>query len=147
EIKAVTVGAALLADALEAEQVRVDWKPPLERLRPDPVADAANHEAVSRLLEARPLWVGMGTALDTIPGMRPDLLLHSGPPLEWDAASGPMRGALEGALRLEGRESADLEPCHEHDAVGPMAGVISAGMPVLVVEDATSRRRAYSNLN
>jgi hypothetical protein len=28
-----------------------------------------------------------------------------------------------------------------------MAGVISAGMPVLVVEDATSGRRAYSNLN
>ena len=93
------------------------------------------------------MWVGMGTALDSIPGMRADLLLHSGPPLAWDEASGPMRGALEGALRLEGRESADLSPCHEHDAVGPMAGVISAGMPVLVVEDATSGRRAYSNLN
>jgi hypothetical protein len=58
-----------------------------------------------------------------------------------------MRGALEGALRLEGRDSADLDPCHEHDAVGPMAGVISAGMPVVIIEDATSGKRAYSNLN
>jgi len=143
----VTAGASLLADSLEAEQVRVRWKPPLEPLRPDPAVDAANREAVGRLLAASPRWVGLGTALDTIPGMRVDLLLHSGPPLRWGAASGPMRGALEGALHLEGRTSADLAPCHEHDAVGPMAGVISAGMPVLIVEDQTSGRRAYSNLN
>jgi hypothetical protein len=58
-----------------------------------------------------------------------------------------MRGALEGALRLEGRTSADLEPCHQHMAVGPMAGVISPSMPAVVVEDAASGVRAYSNLN
>ena len=146
-IRAVTAGAELLADALEAEQVRVDWRPPLARLKPEPSVDAANREAVSRLLDARPTWVGVGLARDLIPGMREDLLLHSGPPLRWEAASGPMRGALEGALRLEGRDSADLEPCHHHDAVGPMAGVISASMPVVAVEDTSSGRRAYSNLN
>jgi len=145
--RAVTAGAALLADCLEAPQVRVDWRPPLERLSPDPGVDAANRVAVERMLAARPVLVAVGTALETIPGMRPDLLLHSGPPLRWEDASGPLRGALEGALRLEGRDSADLEPCHHHDAVGPMAGVISAGMPVLVVEDPDSGRRAYSNLN
>lgn len=147
EVKAVTAGAALLADALECERVAVDWRPPLRRLSPDPLADRANQEAVSRLLEARPAWVGVGIARDLIPGMRDDLLLHSGPPLAWADASGPMRGALEGALRLEERDSADLEPCHHHDAVGPMAGVISAGMPVVVVEDLAGGRRAYSNLN
>ncbi len=146
-IRAVTAGASLIADAVEAEQVRVDWRPPLETLRPDPETDRANQEAVSRILEAKPLWVGVGTALDTIPGMRPELLLHSGPPLHWEDASGPMRGALEGALRLEGLAAAELEPCHHHQAVGPMAGVISAGMPVVIVEDQASGRRAYSNLN
>jgi hypothetical protein len=145
--RAVTVGAALLADSLASPQVRVDWSPPLERLVPDPAVDAANAEAVGRMLAARPLLVRIGSALDTIPGMRSDLLLHSGPPLAWERAGGPMRGALEGALRLEGRESADLDPCHHHDAVGPMAGVISASMPVLVVEDPETGRRAYSNLN
>jgi hypothetical protein len=147
EIRVVSAGAALLADSLEAEQVRVDWRPPLSRLRPDAEVDAANREAVARMLEARPLWVGVGPAADLIPGMRADLLLHSGPPLRWEDASGPMRGALEGALRLEGRDSADLDPCHHHQAVGPMAGVVSAGMPVVVVEDPVSGRRAYSNLN
>ncbi|MBJ7598276.1 MAG: hypothetical protein DLM67_13910 [Candidatus Nephthysia bennettiae] len=146
-VRVVSAGAAMLADVLEAEQVRVDWRPPLERLEPDGEVDAANQEAVAHMLAARPHWVGVGVARDVIPGMRDDLLLHSGPPLSWEAASGPMRGALEGALRLEGRSSADLEPCHQHMAVGPMAGVISAGMPVVVVEDRTSGVRAYSNLN
>jgi hypothetical protein len=147
DVRAVTAGAALLTDSLQAPHVAVDWKPPLRRLRPSPDTDAANRQAVARLLDARPRWVGIGTALDTIPGMRPDLLLHSGPPLRWEAASGPMRGALEGALELEDRDSADLDPCHQHDAVGPMAGVISPSMPVVIVEDATTGRRAYSNLN
>jgi hypothetical protein len=145
--RAVTVGAALLADSLEAPQARVDWRPPLERLAPDPVVDAANRVAVERMLATRPMLVAVGTALETIPGMRRDLLLHSGPPLRWADASGPLRGALEGALRLEGRDAADLDPCHHHDAVGPMAGVISASMPVLVVQDPDTGRRAYSNLN
>jgi len=146
-IRAVTAGASLIADAVEAPQARVDWKPPLRMLKLDPAVDEANRTAVGRLLAAKPLWIGMGIARDTVPDMRPDLLLHSGPPLEWNRTSGPMRGALEGALRLEGRESADLDPCHHHQAVGPMAGVISPGMPVLVIEDETSGRRAYSTLN
>ncbi len=147
EVRAVTAGAALLADELLAEQARVDWRPPLEHLRPDPVVDDANGAAVARMLDAQPVWVGIGLAADVIPGMRPDLMLHSGPPLRWEHASGPMRGAFEGALRLEGRGSADLDPCHHHMAVGPMAGVISPSMPVLIVEDRISGLRAYSNLN
>jgi hypothetical protein len=137
----------MIADALEAEQVRVDWRPPLERLAPDADVDRANAEAVGRMLAARPSWTGVGVAVEAIPGMRGDLLLHSGPPLRWEDASGPMRGALGGALRLEGRSSADLAPCHEHMAVGPMAGVISAGMPVVIVEDRASGVRTCSNLN
>ena len=147
EVRAVTAGAELLAESLRAEQVRVDWRPPLARLAPDPAVDAANAAAVGRMLAARPRWVSVGVAADVVPGMRPDLLLHSGPPLRWEDASGPMRGALEGALRLEGRDSADLAPCHHHGAVGPMAGVISASMPVVVVEDPVSGVRAWSNLN
>jgi hypothetical protein len=146
-IRAVTVGARLLAEALEAEQVGVDWRPPLRHLTPSAEVDRANQEAVARMLEARPEWVGVTTARDVVPGMREDLLLHSGPPLRWEDASGPMRGALEGALRLESRSSADLEPCHHHGAVGPMAGVISPSMPVVIVEDRVSGLRAFSNLN
>ncbi|MDE0180135.1 MAG: DUF1116 domain-containing protein [Caldilineaceae bacterium] len=122
--------------------------------------DSANAAAVKRMIEARPVLTGLGRALDLIPGMHEDLLLHAGPPIAWANASGPLRGALIGALIFEGRaddeeEAAaliesghvDLAPCHHHSAVGPMAGVISPSMAVYIVENRTHGNRAFSNLN
>jgi hypothetical protein len=40
-----------------------------------------------------------------------------------------------------------LEPCHQHAAVGPMAGIISPSMPVWIVTNTTHGNHAYSNLN
>src|SRR5262249_60599839 len=101
-------------DDVRPEPPRAAWRPPMERLSPDPMVESVNRDAVGRMLAARPAWIGVGLAADVIPGMRSDLILHSGPPLRLEQASGPMRGALEGALRLEGRDSADLDPCHHH---------------------------------
>jgi len=122
--------------------------------------EKANAEATERMMEARPVLVGLGKARDAIPGMRDDLLLHAGPPITWDRASGPMRGAITGALIFEGKaddeagaqalvESGDiaLEPCHHHQAVGPMAGVICPSMSVYILEDKTHGHRSFSNLN
>ena len=125
-----------------------------------PNIDDANATAVERMIEARPVLIGLGKALDLIPGMDEDLLLHAGPPIAWEQASGPLKGALIGALIFEGQAGdaeearrlivsgkARLSPCHHHNAVGPMAGVISPSMAVYVVENRTHGNRAYSNLN
>ena len=122
--------------------------------------DSANATAVERIIEARPVLTGLGRALDLVPGMHENLLLHAGPPIAWEQASGPLRGALIGALIFEGRagdeEEAErlivsgevrLSPCHHHNSVGPMAGVISPSMAVYEVENKTHGNRAYSNLN
>ena len=122
--------------------------------------DQANAEATERMIEARAVLIGVGKARDVIPGMRDNLLLHAGPPITWDRASGPLRGALTGALIFEGkardkaeaqalieRGEIDLEPCHHHQTVGPMAGVTSPSMSVYVIENATHGNRAFSNLN
>lgn len=122
--------------------------------------DQANRTAVERMMAARPILTGLATARDVIPGMDESLLLHAGPPIEWARASGPLRGAVIGALLFEGRAHSEpeaaalvergevrLEPCHHHAAVGPMAGVISPSMKVYVVEDSTHGHRTYSNLN
>ncbi|MCP5101242.1 MAG: DUF1116 domain-containing protein [Chloroflexi bacterium] len=122
--------------------------------------DKANETAVSRMMDARPILKTVAVARDVIPGMRENLLLHAGPPITWERASGPMRGAIVGALIFEGKATdwasaealvtsgaIDLEPCHEHDAVGPMAGVTSASMKVYVIENVTHGNKAYSNLN
>ncbi len=122
--------------------------------------EAANEVVVRRILEAHPVLVGVGRALDVIPGMRRDLILHAGPPVSWDRMCGPLRGAVIGALLYEGLardegEAVELaasgavrfEPCHHHATVGPMAGVTSASMPVYIVENRTHGNRAYSNFN
>ena len=122
--------------------------------------EEANKTVVERMMSARPILKRIETAIDVIPGMRDNLLLHAGPPITWENASGPLRGAIVGALILEGKatdwDSAvelvtsgqiDLEPCHEHATVGPMAGVTSASMKVYVVENVTHGNVAYSNMN
>ncbi len=122
--------------------------------------DEANAAAVQRVLSATPMLVGVARALDVIPGMREDLLLHAGPPIEWERMSGPVRGAVIGALLYERRARTEdeaealatsgrirFDPCHHHAAVGPMAGIVSPSMPVCVVENRTGGTRAYSPLN
>ncbi len=122
--------------------------------------EQANATAVTRLMESRPILKSVATARDVIPGMHDNLLLHAGPPIEWRRMSGPLRGAIIGALLFEGlakteaeaiglaeRGEVDFDPCHHHNAVGPMAGVISPSMMVYVLEDATHGTRTFSNLN
>ncbi len=122
--------------------------------------DQANAAAVERMIAARPLLKGVGRALDVIPGMHENLLLHAGPPIDWERMSGPLKGAVIGALIFEGlaRDEAgaiamveqgeiDFEPCHHHATVGPMAGVTSASMQVYILENAVHGNRSYSNLN
>jgi hypothetical protein len=122
--------------------------------------EKANAQATGRMMEARPVLVGLAKAREVVPGMRENLLLHAGPPITWERASGPMRGALIGALIFEGRagdekeatrllESGEIvfEPCHHHQAVGPMSGVISPSMSVYIIENKTHGNMSYSNLN
>jgi hypothetical protein len=54
---------------------------------------------------------------------------------------------FEEAGRIATRGGISLEPCHSRAAVGPMAGVVSASMPVSVLEDGENGRRAYCTLN
>ncbi|MCL6551628.1 MAG: DUF1116 domain-containing protein [Firmicutes bacterium] len=121
---------------------------------------AANNEALRRLLAAQPVLVGTARARDVIPGMHDRLVLHAGPPITWDRASGPLRGAVIGGLLFEGlakteedavrlveRGEVVLEPTHHHATVGPMAGLTTASMMVYVVENRTTGTRAYCNLN
>jgi hypothetical protein len=122
--------------------------------------DSANTETTARMMSARPMLVGTATARDVIPGMTDDLLLHAGPPITWERASGPMRGAITGALIFEGKATdllgaaelvqsgkIRLHPCHHHATVGPMAGVTSPSMSVYVLENAVHGNRSFSNIN
>jgi len=109
---------------------------------------AANEEACQKMIEAQPVLIDVKKALDVIPGMQPNLILHSGPPISWDRMCPPQKNGVIGAVLFEGlaknakeAEAAIragdilIEPCHEHQTVGSMAGITSASMKVFVVEN------------
>ena len=122
--------------------------------------DQANQKAIDAFMEARPVVVGVARAKDVIPGMHDNLFLHAGPPVTWDRMSGPVRGAMIGAMLLEGKANTPEEaetklkggeiefaPCHHFDSTGPMAGVMSPSMLVYIVENKTNGYKAFSGLN
>ncbi len=122
--------------------------------------EQANKKALQSIQSAQPVLVGIDTAKNVVPGMTDNLLLHAGPPIGWDTMSGPLRGAVLGALLYQGlardekqaRELAvsgeiQYSPWHEHSGVGPMAGVSSARMPVWIIENKTKGNRTYCTLN
>ncbi|MGI8664589.1 MAG: DUF1116 domain-containing protein [Jatrophihabitans sp.] len=166
----LTAGVGLFAEAAAdqgAEVHQVDWRPPmpgteddLATVLGDPRLQPANAEALRRIVNTQTLLVDVLPAGPTL-GLDTRDFLHAGPPIGWDRASGPLRGALLGAAAYEGvvdepeqaRALFDsgtgytLDPCHHHAAVGPMAGVISASMWLFVVQDPDTGRRTYCSLN
>ena len=122
--------------------------------------EKANIQATTRMMEAHPILIGMGKAIDVIPGMKENLYIHAGPPITWERMAGPMKGNIVGAMIFEGKAKTwdeaeslikagkvEFAPCHQHASVGPMAGVISPSMLVYIVENKTHGNKAYSNLN
>lgn len=120
----------------------------------------ANKEALNRILSAQPTLVGIGKAQEVIPGMSKNTILHAGPPINWDDMSGPLKGAVIGGLIYEDlasneedamalAESGEItfDPCHHNNTVGPMAGVVTASMPVWIVKNKTFGNYGYCTLN
>lgn len=150
---------------------QVEWKPVaggrkdiIEALdKVEPLAEKikeANETVISRMKAAKPVLVGMDLALNVVPEMTEHTILHAGPPIAWENMCGPMKGAVIGAVLFEGLAADDEEavkliesgaikfdPCHEHKAVGPMAGVLSAHMPVHIVKNETNGDFAYCSIN
>lgn len=119
----------------------------------------ANQKAVSKIISSRPRLVDIKPAIEAIPGMNKNLVLHAGPPVTWDRMCGSFRGAVVGALMYENlaknMEEAErliknqeilLEPCHDHHAIGSMAGITTASMPVFVIQNEEYGNYAYSNI-
>jgi hypothetical protein len=129
-----------------------------ELTRPGANTADANAEAVARLSAADPVVVDVAQAADVLPGYRPNLILTSGAPLPWREYEGGQREAIIGGALFEGLASSrseaiaaldagDIEvgACHDHSAVGSLAGIYTASMPVFVVENRAHGNRAFCN--
>ncbi len=171
EIKVINTGLTSFSDDIKktgTQVVQLEWKPPIlisSKARGliwknKKKIEKANAEAIKIILSAKPFLVGLSTAGEVIPGMEKKLILHAGPPVEWKDMSGPTKGAVMGAIKYEGLAKTDedaaklaasgeikFSPCHEHLAVGPMAGVVSYSMPVSIIENKEYGNKAYCTLN
>ncbi len=171
DLQVINVGLTSFKEGLDevhTKAVQVDWRPPVDvdaavldilKAHKSEI-EQANEQALKIILNSRPFLIGLDTAINVIPGMKKNLLLHAGPPVTWERMCGPMRGAVMGALLYEGMAktpeeaeqlaaSGEVEyaPCHEHAAVGPMAGVVSSSMPVWILKNEEHGNYGYCTLN
>jgi hypothetical protein len=150
-LRVVNVGLASFARDLAANGAavaQVDWTPPAGG-KPELLAALAalsssenrireaNREAIARLLAAEPVLSGVRRAGELVPELdAARLILHAGPPLAWERMCGPLQGA-----------EVSFAPNHHFGAVGPMTGITTRSMPLLVVENRSFGNRAYCTLN
>ena len=172
-VRVVNIGLAGFARDLAANGaavVQVDWTPPaggkpellsaLASLQKDSI-EKANEAALGKILAAEPVLADVRRAGELIPQLdAARLMLHAGPPIAWTRMCGPLKGALCGAIVFEGWApdlaaaeklaaggGVQFAPNHHFGAVGPMTGVTTRSMPLLVVENRAFGNRAVCALN
>ena len=119
----------------------------------------ANGLAFERLCAAEPVLVDIRPAIEVLPGMTPATVLTSGPPMPWERYVGGQRDAVIGGALFEGLASdADdaarklaageivVDGCHDYGAVGSLAGIYTASMPVFVVENRHAGINGFCNM-
>jgi len=174
-LRVVNIGLGGFARDLAANGAavaQVDWTPPAGG-RPELISalsflssfekriNEGNRRALERILGAEPVLADVrpaGELIGELAGER--LMLHAGPPIAWERMCGPLRGAVCGAIVLEGwapdlaaaeklaaRGAVNFAPNHHFGAVGPMTGITTKSMPLLVVENRAFGNRAYCTLN
>lgn len=124
-------------------------------LNPESILDPA----LDALVAAEPVLVDVAPAGSVVPGLAPTVVLTSGPPLPWSDYTGGQRDAIIGGVLHEGlaadRDGAialldsgqvEVRGCHDLGCIGSLAGVTTASMPVLVVEDAVTGARGFCTL-
>ncbi len=122
--------------------------------------EAANQEALNKMANVRPILVDIDLAKNVIPRMDSKTILHAGPPIEWERMCGPTKGAIAGILvyenlvnsieegyKLAASGEIKFDCNHDHDTVGPMTGITSPNQPVFILEDPSTKKKAFCTLN
>ena len=121
--------------------------------------EAANQEALAAMLSCQPVWVDVKPALEALPGMAENIVLHAGPTIPWEKMCGPQYRGIINAVIYEGLADTEksaktlvdagevrIAPCYDYGAVGGMAGITSASTPMAVVRDKAGGKEGYSQL-
>lgn len=171
--RVINIGVQSFTDSISeygGKSVQYDWKPVaggnkkliriLNALAKIEEIEKANAEVIEKMKSSQPFLMDVVPAKSVIDILNNKVLLHAGPPIEFENMTGPMQGSCIGAVLFEGwanneeearklLESGEVKfsPCHHVNAVGPMGGITSGNMPVLVVENKLDGTVAYCTMN
>ena len=122
--------------------------------------DESNKLVIEKIKNSRPFLMDVVQAKSVIKELNDKTLLHAGPPIEWNDMCDPMKGSAVGATLFEGWAKSEEEarkilgsggvnfiPCHNVSAVGPMGGITSGNMPLLVIDNKEYGNKAYCTMN
>ncbi len=169
----VNIGSVHMGQALARQNVpvyQVAWKPPsggdleayglLRRVKKDSHLYEriieGNRKALKILTDGEPVWTDVALAGDVIPGFRKNMILHTGPPMDFSRMmpahrSGIIGGALferlaatqEDAVRKI--ENGEIEIYSGIDWGVPSGGMAPTtfSMPVIVAEDRKHAARGF----
>lgn len=154
------------------DAVQFDWRPKaggnkklikiLDELAKMPEIQEGNEEVTQRLVDSQTSLTAVKPAYEAIPYLDTDekIILHAGPPMEFENMTGPAVGAVVGAMKFEGWADTEeeafeqiengevtFEPNHHHNAVGPMGGITTKNFPVLEVVNQKDGTTGYCNMN
>ncbi len=117
-------------------------------------------EAARRLASARPMLIDVRPAGEVVAHHAAGGISHGGPPIESTRMCPPMRRAIGVALAIEGLapdpetalelvDAGEISyvPNHDVGGVGPMSGVVTASMPLLIARDEATGLEAWCPLN
>lgn len=124
----------------------------------DTQINTPNAEALKRMTNCDPVLEDVLPAIDALPGMEKNMILAAGPTMPWEDYTGGQRDGIIGAALFEGlasdKEDAErklssgvikVAGAHTVGAVGSLAGIYSASMPVFVVRNKTTGNAGHCN--
>jgi hypothetical protein len=116
----------------------------------------ANQRALDRLLSADAIWTGISPAIEVLPGVGRDTVLHSGPPIEWERMSILQKKGIIGGILFEKLADSEKEAqkiiekgnikvgaANDFGVVGAGVGIVTPSMMLNVCEDKNSGARGY----
>ncbi len=117
----------------------------------------ANERVMDILLSGHPVWTDVRKSIEVVPGMKKNLILHPGPPIEKENIVFPLKNSICGAAVHEGLASSvtkawdmvlageiEIASAQDYSCSCAAAMVLSASMPVIVVEDMKHGGKGFS---
>ncbi len=117
--------------------------------------EQANAKAVEAIVDSDPVWIDIQPAGECVEGLEDHMILHSGPPIDYENMVMLHKRGMVSAMLFEGWAKDEqeavariragevkIESALDHNTVGAGTGIITKSVAMNVIEDRRSGKRA-----